>query len=333
MTDKIEKINLNDITSQYEVINVEAFSQYLKQVWKDLSSRSKEEKGIDKITFQKYYELPGLISERLFSVFDSSQSGFLSLNDFIYNMLTLFSSNFQKLIEFVFKFYDFDNNGKITKEDVRVVLSYVPIYKKSKNSGGLKFEIDNFEDRLKSQKELHMKLDDIFGEKESMNLEEFTLIIKNKNSDMFLYILVFLYEHRPFSLETVKNLENIKKSPRLSPRPKDNLIASPNLNSNLVVSQALQKSPAMKALSLGEKNKNANVYKNMKFLGIFSGKKMESENQPKESIPLTYSLKIPESKNENTENNKNEENKKEITNAENQKKPARKHLKLISQMD
>ena len=333
MTDKIEKINLNDITSQYEVINVEAFSQYLKQVWKDLSSRSKEEKGIDKITFQKYYELPGLISERLFSVFDSSQSGFLSLNDFIYNMLTLFSSNFQKLIEFVFKFYDFDNNGKITKEDVRVVLSYVPIYKKTKNSGGLKFEVDNFEDRLKSQKELHMKLDDIFGEKESMNLEEFTLIIKNKNSDMFLYILVFLYEHRPFSLETVKNLENIKKSPRLSPRPKDNLIASPNLNSNLVVSQALQKSPAMKALSLGEKNKNANVYKNMKFLGVLSGKKMEPENQPKESIPLTYSLKIPGSKNENTENNKNEENKKEITNAENQKKPARKHLKLISQMD
>ena len=333
MTDKIEKINLNDITSQYEVINVEAFSQYLKQVWKDLSSRAKEEKGIDKITFQKYYELPGLISERLFSVFDSSQSGFLSLNDFIYNMLTLFSSNFQKLIEFVFKFYDFDNNGKITKEDVRVVLSYVPIYKKSKNSGGLKFEVDNFEDRLKSQKELHMKLDDIFGEKESMNLEEFTLIIKNKNSDMFLYILVFLYEHRPFSLETVKNLENIKKSPRLSPRPKDNLIASPNLNSNLVVSQALQKSPAMKALSLGEKNKNANVYKNMKFLGVLSGKKMEPENQPKESIPLTYSLKIPGSKNENTENNKNEENKKEITNAENQKKPARKHLKLISQMD
>ena len=172
MSQKIEKINLNDITNEYEVKNVEAFSQYLKQVWKDLSSRSKGEKeGIDKITFQKYYELPGLISERLFSVFDSSQSGFLSLNDFIYNMLTLFSSNFQKLIEFVFKFYDFDNNGKITKEDVRVVLSYVPIYKKSKNSGGLKFEVDNFEDRLKSQKELHLKLDVIFGEKESMNLE------------------------------------------------------------------------------------------------------------------------------------------------------------------
>ena len=331
MTEKIEKINLNDITNQYEVKNVEAFSQYLKQVWKDLRGRTQGEKeGINKITFQKYYELPGLISERLFSVFDSSHSGYLSLNDFIENMLILFSSDFEKLLQFILKFYDFDNDGKITKEDVRVVLSYVPIYKKTQNSGGLKFEVDNFEDRLKSQKELHMKLDAIFESKESINLDEFTSIIKNKNSDMFLFILVFLYEHRPFSKETVKNLENIKKSPRLSPRQKDNLIASPNLNSNLVVSQTLQKSPVFKSYTLNDKKKNPNVYKNMKFLGLLSGKNIQPESQPKESIALTYTLKIPGTK---KEENKNEENKKEITNADNQKKPARKHLKLISEMD
>ena len=328
MSDIIEKIDLNDITNEYEVKNVEAFSQYLKQVWKDLSSRSKGEKeGIDKITFQKYYELPGLISERLFSVFDSSGNGYLSLNDFIFNMLTLFSSNFEKLIEFILKFYDFDKDGKITKEDIRVVLSYVPIYKKTQDSGGLKFEKDNFEDRLQSQKELHMKLDEIFNEKESMNLEEFTSLIKNKNSDMFLFILVFLYEHRPFSLETVKNLENIKKSPRLSPRETNNLIASPNLNSNLIVSHTLQKSPAIKALSLEHKKKNPNVYKNMKFLGILSGKKMESESKPEEKLPLTYTLKIPGAQVDNSNN------KKESTNGENQKKPARKQLKLITEMD
>ena len=326
MSEKIEKINLNDITNQYEVKNIEAFSQYLKQVWKDLSGRkSGEKEGIDKITFQKYYELPGLISERLFSVFDTSGNGYLSLKDFIDNMLILFSSNFENLLKFIMKFYDFDNDGKITKEDIRVVLSYVPVYKKTKKNDGLKFEVDNFEDRLKSQKELHDKLDAIFDSKEKINLEEFTSIIKNKNSDMFLFILVFLYEHRPFSAETVKNLENIKKSPRLSPRKKDNLIASPNLNSNLIVSQTLQRSPAMKALSLGDKNKNPSVYKNMKFLGLLSGKNIEPESQKKESIPLTYSLKIPGAKIEN--------NKKEVTNGENQKKPVRKNLKLISEMD
>ena len=332
MSDKIEKINLNDITNQYEVKNIDAFTQYLKQVWKDLSGRTKEEKdGIDKITFQKYYELPGLISERLFSVFDSSGRGYLSLNDFTNNMLILFSSNFEKLLQFIMKFYDFDNDGKITKEDIRVVLSYVPIYKKSKKSGSLKFEVDNFEDRLKSQKELHEKLDVIFEDKQSLDLEEFTSIIKNKNSDIFLFILVFLYEHRPFSMETVKNLENIKKSPRLSPRKEDNLIASPNLDSNLEVSKTLQKSPAMKGLALGDKKKNPSVYKNMKYLGLLSGKNPMPESQPKENVALTYTLKIPGAKNDNK--NKIEENKKEVTNGENQTKPARKHLKLISEMD
>ena len=50
LEEKIEKINLNDITENYEVKNTEAFTQYLKQVWKDLKSRSGEEttKGIDK---------------------------------------------------------------------------------------------------------------------------------------------------------------------------------------------------------------------------------------------------------------------------------------------
>ena len=44
-----------------------------------------------------------------------------------------------------------------------------------------------------------------------MTLEEFTQTTRNENSDMFLFILVFLMEHRPFSVETVKNLENINE--------------------------------------------------------------------------------------------------------------------------
>ena len=132
----IEKINFNDITCEYEVKNKEAFAQYLKQVWKDLIGRSGDtneaSKGIDKVTFQKYYELPGLISERLFSVFDNDNKGYLSLNDFTSTMLTLFSSDFNDLLELIFKFYDFDKDDKITKEDIRMVLSYVPTYKKNK---------------------------------------------------------------------------------------------------------------------------------------------------------------------------------------------------------
>ena len=354
----IEKINFNDITCEYEVKNKEAFAQYLKQVWKDLIGRSGDtneaSKGIDKVTFQKYYELPGLISERLFSVFDNDNKGYLALNDFTSTMLTLFSSDFNDLLELIFKFYDFDKDDKITKEDIRMVLSYVPTYKKNKKNSensGLKFDTEDFQDRLKSQKELHDKLNIIFGQKENINLEEFTEITKNKNSDIFLFILVFLYEHRPFSSETVKNLENIKKSPLLSFRKKEVLIASPNLDSNLCVTETLQKSPAMKNANLGDRmTKNNNVYKNMKFLGLLSGRnlnnniniKENNDNNIKENEHnnnTVISLQIPvippaqkeskeESKiNDNTEETKEEE--KDIT-SKGQRKPARKSLKFFS---
>ena len=356
--ENIEKINFNDITCEYEVKNKEAFAQYLKQVWKDLIGRSGDtneaSKGIDKVTFQKYYELPGLISERLFSVFDNDNKGYLSLNDFTSTMLTLFSSDFNDLLELIFKFYDFDRDDKITKEDIRMVLSYVPTYKKNKKNSensGLKFDTEDFQDRLKSQKELHDKLNIIFGQKENINLEEFTEITKNKNSDIFLFILVFLYEHRPFSSETVKNLENIKKSPLLSFRKKEVLIASPNLDSNLCVTETLQKSPAMKNANLGDRMaKNNNVYKNMKFLGLLSGRnlnnniniKENNDNNIKENEHnnnTVISLQIPvippaqkeskeESKiNDNTEETKEEE--KDLT-SKGQRKPARKSLKFFS---
>ena len=352
MTEAIEKINLNDITSTYEVKNTEAFTQYLKQVWKDLNSRSGDEssKGIDKVTFKQYYNLPGIISERLFSVFDSENTGYLSLQNFTEKMLILFSSDLDKLLQFILDFYDFDKDGKITKEDVRIVLSYVPIYKKRKNkkNEGLKFDTDDFNDRIVLQKELHEKLDNIFEKKESIDLNEFTDVIKNKNSDIFLFILVFLYEHRPFSFETVKNLENIKKSPELSPK-KDIFIASPNLDSNFIVSQTLQKSPAMKNKGLNDKNKN--IYKNMKYLGLLSGRNLNLEqennnvnnnlnnnNINKTENKFVFSLKIPTGNNNNNENIINDNNinnineKNDLINLEEkeQKKPKRKHLKNIS---
>jgi Ca2+-binding EF-hand superfamily protein len=54
-------------------------------------------------------------------------------------MTTLFSETFEKQIVFIFNLYDFDKDGLISKEDVRTVLSYVPLNSKGKNEK-LKFE-------------------------------------------------------------------------------------------------------------------------------------------------------------------------------------------------
>lgn len=46
-------------------------------------------------------------------------------------MRALLSENFDKTSKFIFDFYDFDRDGHITREDIRVVLSYISISKNS----------------------------------------------------------------------------------------------------------------------------------------------------------------------------------------------------------
>ena len=311
------KINLDEIIGDYVVKNTLAFNSYLKQLWKDLSNRAEGVKdGVDRISFGKYYDLPGLISERLFSVFDSKNKGYLSLEDFTSSMIKLFSGDYEQLLNFIFDFYDFDKDHKITKEDIRIVLSYVPLYKKIKHNMGLKFEKDNFQDRLASQKELHEKLDTLFKNKQIINFAEFKYITQNINSDIFLYILVFLMERRPFSNETIKNLDNIKKNIDIEKRgiqsKHENYIVLPNINSKLSVSRTISsKSPTIRKSRYIDKITN-NLYKNY-------NKNQEIYIKNKQDF-LPYNAVESEADSIHT-------------NGTIQKKPSRKTLKNISLMD
>lgn len=57
-------------------------------------------------------------------------------------MTTLFSENFDKMEKFIFNFYDFDKDGFITKEDVKVVLSYIPLNIKTKVNSGIRLKYE-----------------------------------------------------------------------------------------------------------------------------------------------------------------------------------------------
>ena len=164
----VEKVDLNTIIKKYQVQDINTFQNYLAEIWGDLARRGKEpSKGIKKITFTQYYELPGIISDRLYAVFDRNNNNFLDPAEFIGGMTTLFTENFEKLAKFIFRFYDFDNDNKITKEDVRVVLSYVPL-NIDFNAGKkkvMKYEKNNFKEHIESQKELFDILSTSFGAK------------------------------------------------------------------------------------------------------------------------------------------------------------------------
>ena len=46
-------------------------------------------------------------------------------------MVNLFSKPFESNVNFIFDLYDFDNDNKVTKDEVKAILQYIPI--KSKN--------------------------------------------------------------------------------------------------------------------------------------------------------------------------------------------------------
>jgi len=203
----------------------EVFKSYLKDIWNDLSQRKLENDitGISKITFSSYYNLPGIILDRLFNVFDSTNSGVLKLSDFTKGMITLFCEDFEICCPFIFNFYDFDKDGKISKEDIRTVLSYV----------SLSQEIQNYKSRVHSQKELSDILEKCFSKikGDKMDYTNFKNIIENEASDIYIMILLFLYEKKPFTKKTLTAyLKITKDSPIASPIDKSpsKLFVSPS---------------------------------------------------------------------------------------------------------
>ena len=211
MSDETEKIDLEELISNYKVADEEAFKAYLKELWLDLTQRNQDKSntGISKITFSNYYNLPGIILDRLFSVLDTNKSGFLETQEFISGMCILFCGDFDTQTNFIFKFYDFDKTGQISKEDIRTVLSYI----------SLSQEIKNYKDRVSSQKELLDIIEKCFSKihGDKMNYSQFKKCIEEINSDIYLMILLFLYEKKPFTKAVLNTYTKLKPKISVSP--------------------------------------------------------------------------------------------------------------------
>ena len=237
--DKEDKINLFTLTKNFKVTDLESFKNYLKEVYVDLYQRmlpnqNKEEKsqtpkGLNKITFIHYYDLPGIMSDRLFSVFDLNKNNFIEINEFITGMIILFYEDFEENSKFIFNFYDFDRDGKISKEDIRTVLSYITL-----NEGEISDEYHiTYKTRVKSQEDLFNIIELCFKDEKSdyIDYQKFIYIVENINSDIYLMLLLFLYQKKPFTKANLKNYENKneKKTPLKSPN-NNKMLKSPLIN-------------------------------------------------------------------------------------------------------
>ena len=216
-SDKKDKINKEFIT--FEVIqeslgikNPNLFKKYLQEVFVDLSTKSEKSKAkyLSRLTFYDYIKLPIFISEKLFNSFASSnQQEGLKEEEFVKGFFKLYMGSFQETTKVIFDLLDFDKDGIIRQEDVKIILSYLPLNDVSEEK----------EKRLESVKEVlgvQMKsleeIDDIVSKtfkkyEDRMNFEQFEDTVQNKKSDVLLQIICFLYQQKPFS---AKNIESMK---------------------------------------------------------------------------------------------------------------------------
>ena len=287
-----ETLDLSKVRKSLQIQDEELLNKYLKEIWSDLSKRTKDvAKGITKVTFNKYYELPGIISERLFACFDKDKDGILNLKEFTTGMLSLFSQgeSFDSLAKFIFNLYDFNSTGIIKKDDVRVVLSYVPLSDSSSNAKeNIELVKDKFEDRVESQEQLFHILNIAFKNKEKMNFEEYINVIKNVNSDIFILLLMFLLEKKPFSNYSIQLHSLTFESPNIhvsaTPTLIPEQIASPSLHSRFL-------SPKLRKKKLEKNKNNKGLSKATNLLQLYSGvdnskKKEEKKPEKEESKDL-----------------------------------------------
>ena len=253
--DTKDYIDFSQIKEFVGVKDDHLFIKYLKEVYKDLADRSESDKkkGIIKMTFFDYIKLPIFISEKVFNAFDEDKDNFLNPKEFVFGMNKLYNGTFIETVEIIFSLLDFNNDGIIEPDDVGMLLSYLPL-KTDRSNIEYKYQMESLD-------EIDEILKSTFEDKKGLKLEEFSSIVENRKSDVYLQILCFLYQKKPFSEENMnvlipKNHPHRKTSANLESK----FLPSPNKRSSLSPASVLIQSSNLKFLfDLNSKGKTPEV--------------------------------------------------------------------------
>ena len=201
LSDKLESIsNKSDINS-YNIIN----------------NRNLRDKNIGKKTFMEYMGIQDLISERIFKYIDKNNKGKLGKNEFILGIYQLFYGNFNELAKLSFFICDFNEDGKIYKSDMKLILAYIPKPLNSNMSNYCQQDyikkinniIDEFfkEIKLKRQEEITEINYELYFNKLNESVKE-----KKMNGAFFFFInlLKYIFLNKPFNKESVLAIKYIK---------------------------------------------------------------------------------------------------------------------------
>ena len=211
LKEKQEFVNFELIQEALGLNNPGLFKKYLKEVFSDLGNSvdKYDRKFMTRMVFYDYIKLPFFIAEKLFKSFSKTSTQGLCEEEFVENFYKLYMGSFEETTNIIFNLLDFDKDGSINKEDVKIILSYLPINEVNDDSNEKNDLVSKvFGAQMKSLEEIDNILSETFSKYGGkLNLNQFTEIVTEQNSEIFLQILCFLYEQIPFSS---KNIEIMK---------------------------------------------------------------------------------------------------------------------------
>ena len=185
------------------------FKKYLIELFHDLSYlSSEEEKGVSRETFFFFLDIPIPIANNIFKLLDKDKNNYLKLEEFIFGIYDIYANySLYNLSKFVFDLYDTDRDGLVSKSDIKLLLNYLPVDKNLRHKYIIKdFANINYNDTVNNQKIIEKVINKAYVNefKNLINYDDFNFIIQNKCSDIFIAVLVYLYEAKPFNDDVIK---------------------------------------------------------------------------------------------------------------------------------
>ena len=195
--------------------------------------------GISLKTFLEYMNIQDFIGERLFKYFNKSKNNILNKTEFTNGISNLYYSDIPELIKLTFFLGDFNEDGKIYKYDMKLLLTYIPsssdIVQKIKIKQISKIINAFFNEKIQDNKiddekeidfDTYNKYIKEYNDKRNSNnnLDDNDILNEFNNNAPFFYfisILSYLFYNCPFNVQNVNYFAKKTKYILKKSAPKD----------------------------------------------------------------------------------------------------------------
>ena len=145
---------------------------------------------ISYISFHNYFNLCPFITTKIYNLFlHINNTKVLTSDSFINGITSLYLSDLEWKIRMIFEVCDFDNDGIILVEDLKLLSKH---FHYSTNKTDVNIVLKTIEE--------------FFGESKSMGFEEYEKRLKMHNSDIAFLFIFYLYNSKPFTENEINSV-------------------------------------------------------------------------------------------------------------------------------